>query len=694
MSTNSRIQPTAAGNPAPLGAAVQDGGTNFSVYSRHALSVDLLLFGDGDQPQARQVIALDPQRNRTRDYWHVFVPGVGHGQVYAWRVRGPHQPDHGHLFDGDKVLLDPYGRAVCGTAGYSRQAARARGDNEARALRSVVIDNNLFDWEGDRPLPAPAGREFIYEMHAAGFTRSPSSGLPDDLRGTYAGLVEKIPYLVELGVTAVELMPVHQFDPQDAPRGRTNFWGYSTVNFFSPHSHFSSDRSPAGPVDEFREMVKALHRAGLRVILDVVYNHTAEGGPDGPTISWRGLDNSTYYILQEDRSRYADFTGCGNTLNSNHPVVRRLILDSLRYWVDHMHVDGFRFDLGSALTRGENGQPLDRPPVVWALDSDPALAGTTMIAEAWDAAGLYQVGHFPGHHIGQWNGPFRDDVRRFLRGDDNVIENLMARLVGSPDLFRAPGHGPRHCLNFVTSHDGFSLADLVAYEKKHNLANGEENRDGSDHNLSRNHGVEGPSEDPKIESLRCRQIRNFLTLLMLSHGNPMLTMGDEVRHTRRGNNNPWCQDNELNWFDWSLVETNADLLRFMRELSAFANGLPILNGNRFWRATSPESKGDITWHGTKVRKPDWRPASHHLAFTLTPPAGEEQVHVMLNAEAKSLEFQVPAASSGMRWHKVLDTGALPPGDFFPPEKAPHHDTASCRLAACSIVVLLEAPPGT
>ncbi len=659
------MTPILRGEAAPLGATCRPDGTNFSLYSPHALSVDLLLYDSDEAPQPARQLTLDPETHRTGAYWHVLVPEIGHGQVYAWRVRGPNQPDQGWRFDGDKVLLDPYARSVANLANYDRQAARARGDNGPRALRSVVVDPARYDWEGDRPLVRPDGREFIYEMHLAGFTRSPSSGLSRPVAGTYAGLIEKIPYLQELGVTAVELLPVQQFEWQDAPAPLQNYWGYSTLAYFAPHRQYSSDPSPLGAVNEFRDMVKALHRAGIRVYLDVVYNHTAEGGADGPVISWRGLDNPTYYLLQDDPSHYADFTGCGNTVNANHPVTRRFILDSLRYWVQEMHVDGFRFDLAGAMTRAEDGLPLDQPALFEAMEADPVLAGTRLIAEAWDAVSLFQVGCFPGRRMAQWNSLFRDTARRFFRGDEGVIEELMARIVGSPDLYSGDDMRPSHSINYVTCHDGFSLADLVSYEQKHNLVNGEENRDGSDNNLSANHGVEGPSDDPQVVSLRNRQIRNFLSLLFLSHGTPMLVMGDEVRHTRKGNNNPWNQNNELNWLDWDQVAANKDLLRFTRQLAAFAGSLPILQEDVFWSATSPEHRGDITWHGVKVNHPDWTPSSHELAFTLTHRSGRGAVHVMMNAGREDREFQLPPIPVGSHWVKVLDTGAQAPDDVAP-----------------------------
>ena len=433
-------------------------------------------------------------------------------------------------------------------------------------MKSVVTDPQAYDWEGDLPLKRPWSRTIIYEMHVRGFTAHPSSGLADSKRGTYAGLVQKIPYLQQLGITAVELLPVFQFDPQDAPQGRTNYWGYSPVSFFAPHQAYSSRQEPLGAVDEFRDMVKALHRAGIEVILDVVFNHTAEDGHDGPTQCFRGLDNATYYLLEEDRSQYPNFTGTGNTLNANHPVVRRMIVDSLRYWVEEMHVDGFRFDLASILARDSSGAVMPNPPVLWDIESDPALAGTKMIAEAWDAAGLYQVGNFVGDSWKEWNDRFRDDIRDFFRGVNDSVGRAADRLLGSPSIYGRKERELEESINFVACHDGFTLNDVVSYDHKHNEENGEDNRDGSAENRSWNCGLEGPTDDPVIERLRNRQVKNFLTALMLSGGVPMFVMGDEVRRSQRGNNNPYCQDNETSWFDWNLLCKHADVLRFVRLL--------------------------------------------------------------------------------------------------------------------------------
>ena len=526
------------GSSSPLGATIVPGGVNFSVFSRDCTGVELLLFDRVDDARPARTIQLKPRLNRTYHYWHAFVPGIGPGQLYGYRVAGPCDPGRGLRFDPDKLLFDPYGRAMAVPAGYRRRAAAGPGDNTAVAMKSVVADPRGYDWEGDVPLKRPFSRTVIYELHVAGFTRHPSSGVPDCKRGTYAGLVEKIPYLQELGVTAVELLPVFQFDAQDAPEGFSNYWGYSPVSFFAPHAAYSSRTDPLGPLDEFRDMVKALHRAGIEVILDVVFNHTAEGDQRGPTLCYRGLANNFYYMLEPDGASYANYSGCGNTFNANNPIVRRLIIDSLHHWVREMHVDGFRFDLASILARDERGCPLKDPPLLWDIETDPALAGIKLIAEAWDAAGLYQVGSFIGDSWKEWNGRFRDDVRSFLRGDPGMVSRFASRLLASPDIYGHEECVPEQSINFVTCHDGFTLNDLVSYNWKHNEANGEGNRDGCDHNLSWNCGVEGPADDPAVETLRNRQVKNFLALTLLALGAPMILMGDEVRQTQGGTTTP------------------------------------------------------------------------------------------------------------------------------------------------------------
>jgi len=664
-----------------LGATPIAGGVQFAVHAAKGGTAQLLLFDTPDAADPAQVINLDPTLHRTASYWHITVPNVGNGQVYNWRISAQAGRPSA------QALLDPYGLAITGWQNYDRQAARTGEDNTAHALRSVVVDLGRFDWQDDAP-PPRIGREFIYELHVGAFTADPSSGLAADLRGTYAGLAARVDHLLQLGVTAVELMPVHAFDPQDAPTERVNYWGYSPVSYFAPHAGYAAAADATEVLDEFRDMVRVLHAAGLRVILDVVYNHTAEAGPDGPILSWRGFDEAAYYMQEKDFSLYRDFTGCGNTFNANHPVVSRLITDSLRHWVTHLHVDGFRFDLAAAMARDEDGQPLSRPPVLWAIDSDPALAGTRLIAEAWDAGGLHLVGDFPGDRFACWNGPYRDTVRRFGKGDSGVIEDLMARIVGSPDLFASHDARPSDSINFVTCHDGFTLRDLVTYDQKSNWENGEDNRDGSNHNLSWHSGAEGPSDDPKIIALRERRIRNFLTLLFFSHGTPMLLAGDEWGQTRQGNNNPWCLDNERNWLAWNLAQDNADLLRFVRLTARLANHLPVLVTDRYWTATNPDREGDITWHGLQPNRPDWTATSRHLAYELIPPRGSERVLVLLNTEAVPRSFALVVPPPGTSWCRVIDTAAPAPDDIQPEIILRQQVDGPITVASHTVVVLL------
>jgi isoamylase len=683
------------GDSSPLGAAPSPTGVNFSVFSRHATGVELLLFDGVDDAKATTVVRLDPSANRTYHYWHVFVPDVRPGQLYGYRVEGPFDPSSGLRFDPTKLLLDPYGRGVMVPGAYSRTAACRPGDNTATAPKSVVADISAYDWEGDAPLQRPSSRTIVYEMHVGGFTRHPSSGVSAKTRGTFAGLIEKIPYLQRLGITAVELLPVFQFDPQDCPPGLVNYWGYAPVSFFAPHQAYSSRRDPLGPLDEFRDMVKALHRAGLEVILDVVFNHTAEGDDRGPTLSLRGLDNPTYYILEEDRSRYANYSGTGNTLNANHPIVRRMILDSLRYWVEAMHVDGFRFDLASILDRDELGNVMLNPPVLWDIESDPALAGTKLIAEAWDAAGLYQVGTFIGDSWKEWNGRFRDDVRSFFRGEDGVVERLADRMVGSPSLYGHEQREPEQSVNFVTCHDGFTLNDLVSYDRKHNDANAEDNRDGADDNRSWNCGVEGPTEDPAVDTLRTRQVKNFFTVTMLSVGMPMMLMGDEVRRTQGGNNNAYCQDNETSWFDWTLLTKWADVHRFVSLLNARRVLRDVEYERRRVALNEVIRQADITWHGVELNRPDWGPFSHSIAFTAKATADRVSFHAIVNAYWEPLEFALPAISDGGRhpWRRWIDTFLESPDDIIEWERAPVVRGHTYRAEPRSVVVLFAGLHG-
>ena len=681
-------QSPGAGLSSPLGATVVADGINFSIYSRSATGVELLLFDPAGDPNSARAIRMDPITNRTFHYWHTFVPGLKPGQLYGYRVQGPFDPALGQRFDSAKLLLDPYGLGVVVPRSYSREEARLAGDNAATAMKSVVVDPSTYDWEGDTPLNRLPSQTIIYEMHVRGFTRHPSSGVSEAKRGTYAGLIEKIPYLQQLGITAVELLPVFQFDAQDAPINLVNYWGYSPVSFFAPHQGYSSRQDALGPIDEFRDMVKALHRAGIEVILDVVFNHTAEGNQDGPTLSFRGLENSAYYILEQDRSRYANYSGTGNTLNANHPVVRRLIVDSLHYWVEQMHVDGFRFDLASILERDESGNLLPNPPVLWDIDSDPVLADTKLIAEAWDAAGLYQVGSFAGGKWREWNGRFRDDVRSFFRGDEGYVGAFADRIVGSPQIYAHKEREAEQSINFVTCHDGFTLNDLVSYNEKHNAANGESNHDGVEDNKSHNWGVEGPSNDPDVEVLRNRQVKNFLTVTLMALGLPMILMGDEMRRTQNGNNNAWCQDNETSWFDWKLLSKHADVYRFVNRLCAHRLMRDSKRAYPWETLNELLRNADTTWHGVKLGEPDWSVHSHSLACSAVSRNKTLHFYLIFNAYWEPLQFELPpVGDSGGPWHRWVDTYLESPDDIVEWQTAPSVTKGSYLAGPHSVVLL-------
>lgn len=687
---------TRSGNSHPLGATILRDGVNFSIFSKNCTSLELLLFNSADDPYPSRVIELDPIRNKTCHYWHVFVPGLKMGQIYGYRVHGPFDVRKGMRFDPGKILLDPYGKAVAVPAGYSRNAACGVGENISTAMKSVVTNPRVYDWEGDIPLKRRFTRSVVYEMHVGGFTRHPNSGIAPEKRGTYAGLMEKIPYLKDLGVTAIELLPVFQFDWQDCPEGLVNYWGYSPISFFAPHHAYSSRKDPLAALDEFRDMVKALHREGIEVILDVVFNHTAEGDENGPTLCFKGLDNSIYYMLGDGGASYCNFTGTGNTLNANNPIVRRMIVDCLHYWVEVMHVDGFRFDLASILSRDENGCPMANPPILLDIDSDPVLAGIKLIAEAWDAAGLYQVGSFIGDSWMEWNGKFRDDVRRFLRGDNGSVRNFATRMLGSPDLFGHEEREPEQSINFITCHDGFTLNDLVSYNTKHNHMNGEHNRDGFGDNLSWNCGVEGPSDDQYVQHLRTRQVKNFLAVTLIALGAPMLTMGDEVRRTQRGNNNAYCQDNELNWFDWTLPEKHGDIHRFCRYLIRrrlhrdVSTEASVMSLNQLLR------RSRIEWHGVRLRHPDWNDDSHSIALTTWSHDEHLMYHLMFNAYREALEFQLPLISPEMSsgWRRVMDTFLEPPHDICSWNDAPTIGEPAYIVQPYSLVILCAWLPRT
>jgi glycogen operon protein len=681
------------GSSHPLGATPQPDGVNFSLFSGNATDIELLLFATHDAPQPFQIIRLDPYLNKTFHFWHVFVRGLPAGSHYAYRADGPFNPAAGHRFNSNKVLIDPYARGNTNTL-WNRGLACGPDDNVATSMRSVVIDTSGYDWEGDRPLNRPMADTIIYEMHARGFTRSPSAGVAHP--GTFAGIMEKIPYLVDLGVTAIELLPVFDFDETDVLRVEnghplTNFWGYSTMGFFAPQSQFCVNPESGSHLREFRDMVKALHRAGIEIILDVVFNHTDEGNQLGPVFSFKGMDNLTYYFLVPwDLQYYMDFTGCGNTFNCNHPVCQKLIVECLKYWVREAHVDGFRFDEGSILTRGEDGLPSPHPPVVWQIELDDDLADTKMTAEAWDAAGLYQVGHFPGDRWAEWNGRFRDDIRSFVKGEPGVVGAVASRLAGSSDLYQASGELPVNSINFVTCHDGFTLNDLVSYNEKHNEGNGEANRDGINDNVSWNCGVEGPSADPSVERLRERQVRNCAVLLMLARGVPMIVAGDEIRRTQQGNNNAYCQDNGVSWFDWQLVDAHPGLFRFWKGLIAFRKRHATLHRGRFFSGVVNErGLPDVSWHGTALNSPGWDdPQARALACTLGGEQGDPDLHVMMNMYWDNLDFELPTVA-GRSWFRALDTSQPAPNDIADPGKESPAPGSSYTVQGRSIVVLVN-----
>jgi len=656
------------GKSYPLGATVapDKSGVNFCVYSRNATMVELLLFESPVAQKPSDIIRLNILHNRSYFYWHCFVQGIGPGQIYAYRVYGPYKPAEGLTFDPEKVLVDPYSRLITDDL-YKREAARRPGSNLECSMRSVVVDTTEYDWEGDMPLNVENSRTVIYELHVKGFTANPNSGVSEEHRGTFRGLIDKIPYLKDLGITAVELLPIQQFDPNDVKPPLVNYWGYNPFAFFAPHRGYSSDGSLLGPVNEFRDMVKALHKAGIEVILDVVFNHTAEGNETGPMLAFRGFENSDYYILdEENKYLYANYTGCGNTLNANNSVVKRLIIDSLKYWVSEMHVDGFRFDLASVFSRGADGEPLQDPPILWQIESDPVLARTKLIAEAWDAGGLYQVGSFVGYKWAEWNGKFRDDVRKFVRGDNGLVPVVARRLAASPDVYPDPLRNPARGINFVTCHDGFTLNDLVSYNTKHNEANRENNRDGANENFSWNCGVEGPTSKSGIENIRKRSVKNLLVFLFTGQGTPLLLMGDEVRRTQLGNNNAYCHDNEMNWFDWSLLHKHRDIHHFTKRMIHFTRSHHIFSWCSPWMNGGNFGESIMDLHGIEPFRPDLGDHSLTLSFTLKDFWNNSYYHFIINSYWESLDFKLPHYSNMEKWEVVVDTAQENPNDFHEP----------------------------
>ncbi len=682
------------GQAHPLGASPDKEGVNFALFSVDATGVELLLFDKHDDLEPMQVISLEPHVNRTFYIWHVYVKGLKAGVSYAYRVDGPTDLSQGHRFNKNKVLTDPYARGNTNTL-WDRVAACTPDDNLHTSMRSMVIDTSGYDWEGDKPLNRPMEETIVYETHVKGFTFSPSSGVKDP--GTYQGIIDKIPYLKDLGVTAIELQPIFEFDDKEILRmgsdGKPlkNFWGYDTHSFFAPHSAYCVSPHEGAHITEFRDMVKALHKAGIEVILDVVFNHTNEGNHQGPTINFRGLDNRIYYHLVPDNKQYYfDYSGTGNTVNCNHPFVEKFIIDSLEYWVREMHVDGFRFDEASILSRGEDGAPLEHPPVLWSIELSEALADTKIIAEAWDAAGLYQIGYFPGFRWAEWNGRYRDDIRRFVKGDPGLVGAVASRIGGSSDLYQWEGRLPVNSINFIVCHDGFTLNDLVSYNDKHNEANGENNRDGINDNLSWNCGFEGETDDPSMESLRNRQIKNFASILFVSGGVPMIVAGDEIRRTQKGNNNSYCQDSEISWVDWSLLKKNKEIHRFFKLMMDFRKRHPLLHRHEFFEGRVNErGLADISWHGTELNNAGWDdPEPRVLALTIGEPGDDEDIHIMMNMYWDTLDFQVPEVS-GRKWYRSVDTSKPSPEDIFEAGKETLISGGDYLVEGRSVVILIS-----
>ena len=664
-----------AGIPLPMGARPRGDGVNFAFFSRHASRVRLELFDHPEEATPARIIDLDPRRNRTGDVWHVWVKGIGPGQLYGFRVDGPYQPQEGHRFNFNKLLLDPFATAISGLPHWDFGSVRGYDPSapeqdltpskidDAGAMPKCIFTYDDFNWQEDLPPRHPWSKTIIYETHVRGLTIHPSACVAHP--GTYRGLIEKIPYLQELGVTAVELMPVFEFNENQLtslnPRsGRPlrNYWGYDPVTFLAPKASYSSSGGLGQQKLEFKEMVRACHRAGIEVILDVVFNHTAEGDELGPTLCFRGIDNAIFYTLAADKRHYLNYTGTGNTINANHPVVRDHIVTALRYWRVEMGVDGFRFDLASVLGRDRNGNLLANAPLLERIAEDPILGEVKLIAEAWDAAGAYEVGSFSERRWAEWNGRYRDDVRRFWRGDDGFLGLFAQRLCGSADVYGKSGKGPESSINFITCHDGFTLNDLVSYRHKHNEANGENNRDGLDENFSENFGIEGETGDALIVSNRKRQIKNFLLTLLTSRGVPMVLGGDEFCRTQGGNNNAYCQDNETSWVDWDLLEQQAEIARFTRGLIAFRRDHPILSQERFY------TEEEIRWFSPSGGLPEWCDPREKQVACLVYEDGPGRLYLMFNAGDDGVNFLLPPASPAAPWRLTADTSAETPRDLF------------------------------
>ncbi len=676
------------GTPLPFGTKLRGDGANFSILSRNALSVTLVLFKTSEPDSEYEEIILDPKINKTGDIWHVWIDGIKEGQLYGYRIDGPYDPENGSRFNRNKLLLDPHARAVTGNfqwnlsdaRGYDRDSplgdlSFSKKDSAPGAPKCVVIGEDFNNFE--KPIRRTLSDTIIYEVHVKGFSYHDSSNTLN--KGTFKGLTEKIPYLKELGITAIELMPIHEFDEDEnvnvnpfTGEKLKNYWGYSTISFFAPKGRYSSAGTMGQQFHECKEMIRKFHEADIEVILDVVFNHTAELDHLGPTLCFRGIDNSIYYMLEDNKRFYKNFSGCGNTFNCNNPIAREFIINCLKYWVIEMDVDGFRFDLASILGRDMDGNILSNPPLLERIEEDSILRDTKIIAEAWDVAGAYQVGDFPGRWA-EWNGKYRDDVRRFWRGDENTVGYFATRLMGSADLYQPNQKSPLHSINFITCHDGFTLNDLVSYNEKHNFENGENNQDGENYNISYNFGYEGYPAGDEIEAIRNRQVKNFIATLFLSQGVPMLLAGDEFRRTQHGNNNAYCQDNVISWIDWSFLNKYKDIFRFTKEMIRFRKEHPILSRDSFFKGIAYNgcTDPDITWHGNIKNNPDWNVNSHVIACLLNGGYAKDDnnfidndLYIAFNASKEGKYFEIPDAPSHGKWFLCIDTSKPSPQDIL------------------------------
>ena len=658
----------------PFGAILREGGVQFSVVSRMATSMKLLIYDKPEDPDPVETITFNPTTHRWGDVWSLFLEGAEPGLLYHFQADGPFEPEKGHRFQPKARLIDPYAKALCGDFMSS-------ADGIVRPPKCVVVDDH-FDWQGEHHLRRDLANSIIYELHVGGFTRDPSSRVQNP--GTYLGLIEKIPYLKSLGITTIELMPIHEF-PINSPDGNRNshqnYWGYDPLAFFAPHRGYAVSNQPGAQVREFKQMVQAMHAEDIEVILDVVFNHTAEGNEWGPTLSFKGLDNRAYYLL-DGNGHYRNFSGCGNTVNGNHPLTRDLIFSCLRHWVQNYHVDGFRFDLASILSRDRAGNLVANPPILEEIAEDPRLSETKIIAEAWDAAGAYQVGSFGSERWAEWNGHFRDDVRKFWRSDPGMAPTFATRFAGSSDLYLPSNRQPTSSVNFITAHDGFTLNDLVSYNEKHNIANGEDNRDGENNNFSYNFGVEGKTDYAEVNRKRGTQMRNFFTTLLFSQGIPMLTAGDEICRTQEGNNNAWCQNNSISWFNWELVNANSDFLRFASAIIRTRRNEPQLRRSRYLTGErlAPAQFPDIGWFSPDGRNVDWNSSANQLGILISGDArpgehpGSHHFFLFLNGTPEEASFTFPELSfpDEITWRLFVDTGAPSPNDIYPEFDGPSH----------------------